>query len=68
MRLEAFIVAYILNNLPLEAYQEIEKMIFEEKEYTQEDYESFLNKFLSNYKEIIKQAIEDFRNTFLGLK
>ena len=43
-------------------------MIFEEKEYTQEDYESFLNKFLSNYKEIIKQAIEDFRNTFLGLK
>jgi hypothetical protein len=68
MRLEAFIIAYILNSLPYEAYQEIEKMALEEKEYTQEDYNNFLNKYLPNYKEIVKQAIEDFRNTFLGLE
>jgi hypothetical protein len=68
MRLEAFVTAYILNNLSSEAYQEIERMALEEKEYTQEDYNNFLNKYLPNYKEIVKQSIEDFRNTFLGLK
>jgi len=68
LRLEAFIVAYILNNLPQEAYYEIEKMSLEEKEYTQEDYNDFLKRYLPNYQEIVKQAIEDFRNTFLGVK
>jgi hypothetical protein len=68
MRLEAFITAYILDNLPFEAYKEIEKMVLEEKEYTQHDYVNFLNKYLPNYREIVKQAIEDFRSIFLGLK
>jgi hypothetical protein len=66
-RLKAFIIAYFLDNLPPEAYREIERMALEPKRYTREDYDKFLSKYLPNYSEVIRQAMEDFRRTFLGI-
>jgi hypothetical protein len=63
-KLNDFIVATIVNNLPPEKMEDFIKM--NEEQRTQPEIEQFLQENISNSQELMANAFVEFRNVYLG--